>query len=196
MAIRTMILSFGLLGALAHLPPVRSGAGALWERHSLRRAGLRTVREMGLPADREHLALYRASITPLPPLALFSDADAVGRIDERATPFTEAISYADLRVGGVITIGVYIEPPETWSDLLPGLQPVLDEAAARGVVLQPLRNETEFRGAMEAGHLMLFIGHANYGRGWSQRSDSNRRPSHYECDALPAELRWRADGGI
>ena len=25
---------------------------------------------------------------------------------------------------------------------------------------------------------------------WSQRADSNRRPSHYECDALPAELRW------
>ncbi len=28
-------------------------------------------------------------------------------------------------------------------------------------------------------------------KGWSQRADSNRRPSHYECDALPAELRWR-----
>lgn len=164
-AIRTMILSFGLLGALSRLPPVRSGAGALWERHGLRRAGVRMVREMGLPVDREHLALYRASITSLPPLTLFSDADAVGRMDERAAPFTEAISYADLRVGGVITIGVYIEPPETWSDLLPGLQPVMDEAAARGVVLQPLRDETVFRDAMEAGHIMLFIGHANYGRG-------------------------------
>ncbi len=25
---------------------------------------------------------------------------------------------------------------------------------------------------------------------WSQRSGSNRRPAHYECAALPAELRW------
>jgi transcription-repair coupling factor (superfamily II helicase) len=26
---------------------------------------------------------------------------------------------------------------------------------------------------------------------WSHRADSNRRPEHYECPALPAELRWR-----
>ena len=26
---------------------------------------------------------------------------------------------------------------------------------------------------------------------WSHRAESNRRPEHYECPALPAELRWR-----
>ena len=34
---------------------------------------------------------------------------------------------------------------------------------------------------------------------WSQRPDSNRRPAHYECAALPTELRWPlfgADNGI
>ena len=30
------------------------------------------------------------------------------------------------------------------------------------------------------------------GKKTSQRSDSNRRPRHYECRALPTELRWRA----
>ena len=25
---------------------------------------------------------------------------------------------------------------------------------------------------------------------WSQRPDSDRRPAHYECAALPTELRW------
>ena len=26
---------------------------------------------------------------------------------------------------------------------------------------------------------------------WSHRAGSNRRPEHYECPALPAELRWQ-----
>ena len=28
-------------------------------------------------------------------------------------------------------------------------------------------------------------------RNWSQRGDSNLRPAHYECAALPTELHWR-----
>jgi hypothetical protein len=30
----------------------------------------------------------------------------------------------------------------------------------------------------------------------SQRSESNRRPAHYECAALPAELRWQKTSAI
>ena len=30
---------------------------------------------------------------------------------------------------------------------------------------------------------------------WSQRPDSDRRPAHYECAALPTELRWPQKNG-
>jgi hypothetical protein len=32
-------------------------------------------------------------------------------------------------------------------------------------------------------------------KGWSQRSDLNRRPADYESAALPTELRWRVRSG-
>ncbi len=168
---------------------MESGVNVLVSRWAARKA----VTGCGLPPTRSNINLYlssrhaRAVPEPLP-----ASADLPAIPDD--APFSANWRYGDLFTDGRLTIGVYLMAPSS-PDALGDL--VGDHAAGPGrtVTLRLLHSRQDLVEAFACDTIVLYSGHANFGKGiaFDHRSGEAPIPMGQDTLLVPANHLAPAD---
>lgn len=130
------------------------------------RESRRFLRKLGLPEDAEHLDLVGVMTRPRHP-------PPFERVPgEEAEEFAEGIPYSILEERN-LRVTVYREDVEAWRYLGPLMAGLAEKGSERGVELSLAQNDRELADALRDADIVIFSGHANFGKGLRIRDGSS-----------------------